>query len=112
MVLEEALAQLMENSCRKEVNLAPNSMREFWSFEDIFESNTREPLKKRAAAFAINTLLAPIYDLCRLLGKLGIKVFEKAAKGMRPYIKAAKRKEESFADWCDSKAKWRKYLRR
>jgi hypothetical protein len=38
--------------------------------------------------------------VCRFLGKLGLKPFDKAAKSMRPVMKAGRAKEEKFADFC------------
>lgn len=38
--------------------------------------------------------------VCRFLGKLGLKPFDKAAKGMRPVMKASRIKEEKYADFC------------
>ena len=111
-LIEGQIVRLMEKSCKKAVNKAPKLKLEFWTIDEIRDTASREPLKKKVAEFVIDFLLAPIYNLCRFLGKLGIKSFEKAAKAMRPYMKAARKKEESFSDWCDKQSKMRRYLRR
>jgi len=78
MVIEK----LLDRSCQKDVKASPDGRFSFWTFAELFEDNREASLgfwekSKRAATpknavkFVQDLLLGPIYNVCRLLGKLG-----------------------------------------
>ena len=62
---------LLDRSCKQAIAASPLGRREFWTFEEIFQTESKRAPSQGKVKFVQDFLLGPIYNVCRFLGKLG-----------------------------------------